>query len=222
MDTFQKITNLKELIQANVQFLKGYLNRSPYHCGPIDTETLPMLEDLVELNELGCITINSQPPIDEFYFLDSMCHQTQQKSYVEGYMLASILDEFVRFMKEYDEKYSYKIYTIHNISGIRKWIYKLINLSDIRVDLHIDHCKNISENLTRERTTKFGDDNVCAFTWRNYSNIHSEIPMPYDFENLPNMDKFMVNKMVKFIIYSNEYNEGRVEKLLLKFFKNLQ
>ena len=215
MNTFRRITNLKEFIQVNDQILKG-------HYGPVDSETLPMLNDLIELNKLGCITINSQPAQDEIYFLDSKCYQVQQKSYIEGYMLTSILDLFVQFMKDYDNEYSYKIYTIKKLSGIKKWIYNLFQFSDIKVELYIDHCKNISENLTRERTTEFGQNKLCTFTWKNYSDIHSESPMYYDFEDLPNMDKIIVNKMVKFIIYSNEYNKGCVEKTLLKFFKNLQ
>jgi hypothetical protein len=222
MNTFRKITTFQELIDANVQFLEGKIHRTPYHCAPVDDETLPMIDDLVKLNKLGCITITSQPAVDETYYKNQKWLQLQQKSFLEGYMPISVLCPFIQFMSTYDQEYSYKIYTIKKISGIKKWLYKLFNLSDIQVKLYLEHSKCVHENLTRERRTEFGQNKITKFTWINYTNIHQDSNMPYDFEGLPNIEPIVVEKMIKFFIYSNEYNKGCVEKLLLKFFKNLQ
>ena len=222
MDTFRKISTFQELIDTNVQFLEGKIHHTPYHYGPVDDETLPMIADLVKLNKLGCITITSQPAVNETYYKNQKWLQLQQKSFLEGYMPISVLCPFIQFMSTYDQEYSYKIYTIKKISGLKKWIYTLLGLSDIQVKLYLEHSKSANENLTRERCTEFGQNKITKFTWINYTNVPQDIIMPYDFEGLPNIEPIIVEKMIKFFIYSNDYNKSCVEKLLLKFFKNLQ
>jgi hypothetical protein len=59
---FSQIQNFAELCKVNILFLRGEIPMTPYHLGPIDEETVPLVEKLVEINRLGFLTISGQPP----------------------------------------------------------------------------------------------------------------------------------------------------------------
>jgi hypothetical protein len=59
---FKAVRNFKELLRVNAAFLRGEVNGTPYHLGPIADETGPIAKELIELHEkYGVMTINGQP-----------------------------------------------------------------------------------------------------------------------------------------------------------------
>ena len=50
-----------QLIELNRKFLKGDIKSTPYHLGPIDTETAPLVQDLLRLHDFKLLTFCSQP-----------------------------------------------------------------------------------------------------------------------------------------------------------------
>lgn len=74
---YTKAHTPQQLAAATIGFLRGETDQTPAHLGPIDEETVCLVEDLVRINELGFITDNSQPgERDEF---------GSQRAWVDGY-----------------------------------------------------------------------------------------------------------------------------------------
>jgi hypothetical protein len=46
---FQDVKTYRDLQDSNILFLEGGLNRTPYHHGSVDPETIPLLNDLVNI-----------------------------------------------------------------------------------------------------------------------------------------------------------------------------
>jgi hypothetical protein len=55
--------SLADLAQATVAFLRGDLDQTPIHGGPPNDETDPLVPALVEMNEAGFVTTDSQPGV---------------------------------------------------------------------------------------------------------------------------------------------------------------
>ncbi len=58
---YEQSKTFSDLCQANIRFLNGELDRSPWNYGPICTETYPILNELIEMNQRGLLTTDSQP-----------------------------------------------------------------------------------------------------------------------------------------------------------------
>jgi hypothetical protein len=50
-----------QLIELNRKFLKGEIDSTPYHVGPIETETELLVQDLLQLHDYRLLTFNGQP-----------------------------------------------------------------------------------------------------------------------------------------------------------------
>lgn len=53
--------DFSDLLVLNQKFLLGEIPETPYHCGPIDDETIPLVESLLRLHDFQLLTDNSQP-----------------------------------------------------------------------------------------------------------------------------------------------------------------
>jgi hypothetical protein len=73
---WKDVSTFKDLQQNVILFLRGKHTTSPWHGTPVDPETVPLLEDLITLNQGGFITTESQP--DEYTKKDI------QRAYVSG------------------------------------------------------------------------------------------------------------------------------------------
>lgn len=54
-------TDFSQLCALNRQFLLGKIPETPYHCGPIEDETRPLVNGLLKLHDFHLLTDNSQP-----------------------------------------------------------------------------------------------------------------------------------------------------------------
>lgn len=98
---FEKSQNFSELCQANIRFLKSELDRSPYHLGPICPETYSILDDLIEINQNGLLTTNSQPGCQ---IKDYLGRDYQQNAYItficrieKAYYILGHLEEYLGY-----------------------------------------------------------------------------------------------------------------------------
>ncbi len=65
----------------------GEIPETSYHCGPIEDETIPLVNDLLKLHEFGLITNGDQPYEHEGVFkLGKEMAEYQQRSYVSFMM----------------------------------------------------------------------------------------------------------------------------------------
>lgn len=84
------------ILELNRRFILGEIPRTPYHCGPLDDETLPFIDGLLRLHDFQLLTDNSQPYVHE-RSLDSN-HQRleyQQRPCVSFLMLGDNDQAFV-------------------------------------------------------------------------------------------------------------------------------
>jgi hypothetical protein len=61
---WKKVSTFDALNEEVIAFLEGKRRETPWHGGPVDEETIPLLGDLIELNKLGFISTEGQP--DEY------------------------------------------------------------------------------------------------------------------------------------------------------------
>jgi hypothetical protein len=61
MASFETARTYQDVVDANVAFVVGDLQETPYHHGPLDEESEPLRDDLVAINAAGAVTVNSQP-----------------------------------------------------------------------------------------------------------------------------------------------------------------
>ncbi len=76
---------LDRLIEQTIAFLERR-GSVPYHHGPIDEETYPLVRTLVEINRNGFVTTNSQPgtPMQTYVWPDGSRHEATQRSFLTG------------------------------------------------------------------------------------------------------------------------------------------
>jgi hypothetical protein len=55
------VSSLSELKRHMVHYLNGKYTTSPWHFAPVDEETIPLLGNLIQLNQMGFITSQGQP-----------------------------------------------------------------------------------------------------------------------------------------------------------------
>ena len=219
MISFKDVQTYRDLQDVNILFLQGKLKKTPYHLGPVDEETIPLLENLITINDLGFISVMGQPALDEIKFVDrtwklngQICgnwwYQLRQRSVIEGYLPKAYLDLFLEFMVNQPDYY-YRIYDIQKKTGwFGGYSFELPVLYDGMPR---------GLNITLVRVSK--DLNMLdEADWDDPTNILLSIPPPFDFYGYSNIENIMIPYTVKVVISSKEYNSGSVEQLLLDFF----
>lgn len=58
---WKSVSSLRELKHHIVKFLNGEHKTSPWHYAPVNSETVPLLGNLIQLNKMGFITTQGQP-----------------------------------------------------------------------------------------------------------------------------------------------------------------
>jgi hypothetical protein len=228
---FSQIQTYPELCEANIRFLKGELPMTPYHLGPIDEETVPLVKKLVEINRRGFLTVNGQPALRKITFLPKVggdlghrypngaWYCLEQRPYLEGYLPKIYVDAF-RVWMESKPGYVYNIYEFHVCP--RNFLDKLFN-RPLQFDApFLEGTTPLSRryNVTREQlhtSRKQLQDAPFDF----YTNIPRDEAW-YDFYAYPNLTTFLVPDTVKLVIMGTEYDKGDIEKLMLQFLKAIR
>jgi len=98
---------------ANVAFLRGALSRAPYHRGPVAEETIPLVQKLIQINAHGFISVSGQPATCKHAEQETadegaptshnqsgvVFGDTEQKSYLQGFLHENYLADFVTFIQ---------------------------------------------------------------------------------------------------------------------------
>ena len=106
---FRDVRRYSDLQEVYVKYLKGEIKFSPDQAGPVNHETIPLLDSLIKINELGLITVNGQPSKCEYGVLKSY----EQKSYITGFMEKKYLQSFMEYVQNQNEFY----YSLLNYSN---------------------------------------------------------------------------------------------------------
>lgn len=93
---FSSMQNYSDLQFMMQEFLMGVVQATPWHLGPVDKETIPLLDDLRKINALGMITVESQPGlVDKKYNI-------AQRSYLEAIVPKYIVHTIGYMLKNTD------------------------------------------------------------------------------------------------------------------------
>ena len=192
-----------ELIQYNLKFLNGELDKTFYHGGPVDPETLPLLDKLKSINSLGFFTIAGQPSLCEGPTFISKTKKVNGKT--EG-----------NFYYKSEQK-SYLIGFIEKSESTKKLLLYLHKNDKVHISISNKDGKYISNfpgryNVTRESTRTSEDKSWSK--WRLYTNIQNE--HSFDDNDIKGLkDCLMITIAVK------NYCEDSVEDILLNYYNTL-
>jgi hypothetical protein len=82
-ELWEAATDFSHLWALNRKFLLGEIPETPYHAGPIDDETIPLVEGLLKLHDFRLLTDGSQPYEHQHAFrLGEEWAEYQQRPYV--------------------------------------------------------------------------------------------------------------------------------------------
>jgi hypothetical protein len=202
---WKSITSYQDLVDVNVAFLNGKLSRTPYHSGPIDKETVPLLKKLIKINKMGFVSIEGQPAVCSYKNITTknifgkeigkMFYDEEQKSYSVGILPLKYLAPLRAFLSK------------------RKDVYYLITDRKKTLDY-----KYPDSNLTRKR---FNRDKMLLSVekWLMYTNATKNIKSVLRlFKGIGSMDKIIDSSML-IIISGTEYCSGSVEDIIFDFLK---
>lgn len=117
--TPQDIKSLSEIV---VSYLRGDLQSLPWSDGPIGEESQIIVDRLIKLNEIGYITMNSQPALnairsnDKVYGWGPKVGYVYQKQYLEFFCHQSIIPTLLQKIDEYNSKNESSILTYYAVN----------------------------------------------------------------------------------------------------------
>jgi len=76
---WMRMSTYKQLRAATLLFLNGMLGGSVWHNGPLDPETVAVVDELRQINALGFLTTHGQPGKSE-------CHEAKFNDYTQEYL----------------------------------------------------------------------------------------------------------------------------------------
>jgi hypothetical protein len=122
---WKSVSSLRELKHHIVQFLNGKHKTSPWYHAPVNSETVPLLGNLIQLNNMGFITTQGQPTD---YIYPVKHHKTGNIIIQDGGQLAEIKHGYMDGILD-GRQYSISklIKHIQNDRDTCALIYKFIN-----------------------------------------------------------------------------------------------
>ncbi len=87
---WENVDSYVELQELMMLFLDGKLETSPWHGDPVDEETVPLLQNLINIVMRGFVTVESQPGTCDEHEL--------QRAYITGFWPKENMDEFISAM----------------------------------------------------------------------------------------------------------------------------
>jgi len=194
LDTYKQITTFEEFQTLNLAFLKGEITETIYSCGPVEEETLPLLPSLIKLNELGFITLDSQPGtftkdiFNDEYFIE------EQKPYLEGFCRYKDLTRIEECLKKLPVYY--RINTYHTDPVLLSQTFP-----------------KFPYNLTRDKA-HHDPKQLRTESWRHYTNLNVQVYADTFGMNYP----FFQDVVFVFIAGKEYQQKINIAKELVEYF----
>jgi hypothetical protein len=197
--TYNGVNTYSDLLDVNVRFLEGKITQTPYHFGPVDPETLPLLPDLIRINKAGFHSMGGQPACKERFESRGRYYDLHQKSYIDGIIpkaMAAHLTAFLRNQPVYVDMYQIGPFGA------------LINTFPPKY------------NLTKDRSSEH-EDELDMQEWRMYTNHRPRTEsIERAFSEYPRICSLLRRDCLEIMIACKEYGTGSVIDILLEFFNN--
>lgn len=199
MKNWSSARTFADLVDLNVRFLRGELTETPYHLGPVDDETIPLLSRLVRVNQLGFVSIAGQPAVRLSGKGGGHNYVIEQKSFIEGLLLKSRAHCFINFMRHNKDVY---VFVKDPLSG--RTLFNNFPTENYLVK-RIKHFASSSE-----RTKASWQDDISSV-------IGDDLHLSHDFRRYPQLQAMIVNKCVEVSMAGKRWVHGLVEHALLAF-----
>lgn len=167
-EIFENSKNIDELIYNNICYLKGDLSSTCYTLGPIETQTYAILDQLIELNNLGFITVKSCNGSKDPISCYNKSHTHKNRSYIRGLIKKS---DYIKLQNLNPKEF---IVTVHHqkINSKDQHLHYTNLLND---DLWIQAC-----NCEQFYIKNIEQDNINSFDYfSNCKNVYDRILEDY-------------------------------------------
>jgi hypothetical protein len=144
--------------------------------------------------------------------------RTQQRPFLEGYLLKSQVYMFQEFMK-LEPNYVYNIYEFV-VPEQTFWSWLTGSVREIRTLIFKSNHDNDVISVSRSRTHKT-DPTVLESPeggWETETIVPTKESV-YDFDTCPNIQPILIPHTVKIVVIGKNYNKGSTEALMLRFFR---
>ncbi len=125
MIKYKNVNSFNDLLNLNISFIKGEIDKTIYHLGPLDKETDEIKKEILEINQKGLLTTQSQPGGLNFigyrqrpYLKFFINKNTENFNKIKNFLLSNDL-------------YFYRIFNIHNSETIKNFDCDLIITKEI-------------------------------------------------------------------------------------------
>lgn len=190
------INNFKELQQATIDFLNKNLCELPTHSAPVEDETEIIKKDLVKINELGLLTICSEPFI--YYFGNGIKYR--QRPFVCVIIQQKIFGQFISKLEEMNK----------NVTAIASYL----NNGEYSVHGRMDYGKlKKSEGIlymTMHQAKINGKWVEDPAQYTTMSFCYDDMQMCYS----PELQKELKENYLYVNIYSDEFNNKLFEDII--------
>ena len=171
MEEFFTVKTYKELLEVNKKFIRGEIEETPYHYGPLEADSQTLKDDLLALHDKGILTVNGQAgaagtSYNEWSDYAQGYVDQKQAPYLSFYMEKN---KGEKLKKELDRdnsfKYSLKYPLMYIFSNREKTVYNNFNGKFA---------------VTMERTAKTINE-LKNTPWKDYTVLRSQ-GHPYETE----------------------------------------
>jgi hypothetical protein len=196
---YERVATFQDLVDINISFLRGLRKQTYYHATPLDEETLPLVDKLVDINEHGFYSTGGQPGLLEYNQNGPLgIYSMEQKSFLEGYCENNLVTQaLLEYLDTGRENYYFMVYSQKQGVPIRG---------------NMPATYRTSYNVTRDKLIRKHND------WRYYTNL----PLRncyFDESGYEQVDD-IIGKCLFIQIAAKEYGpEYSVEDFLLNFFR---
>jgi hypothetical protein len=161
---FKDSKNMEELIYHNIEYLNGNHYSSCYTNGPIKSETIIILNYLLEINRLGFITVKSYNGSKNPIQCYNKCHTNKQRSYIRGLVKK---DNYAK-IKNYLKSKNFVVINHQKISKDHPIHYTLILNNDLWIQSCI--CEQFYIKNIDDYDDNFKDSYECFSECKNVYN----------------------------------------------------
>lgn len=144
---YKKAATLDDLANINIQFLRGNIKRTLHHLGPLYPDSLPLVDDLVKLSEMGYVSIDGQSGecVYDKEYKDKekkLYVSEKQRAYVRG-LLSKKYD--INKLKNFLDKDSRVIYYITELNNLDNVINNYTGYYPVTVNKIADSVRELKE-----------------------------------------------------------------------------
>ncbi len=185
---WENVINFRQLQDLMISFLNGKLPNNPWHATEVDPETVPLLKRLIDLNDLGCVSVEGQP--------GECSEDSIQRAYLDGFVQNDInIDKLFELCEQnriFCVVTDYNNQTFYRSNNYNNGIYNLtIEYDKYDPLFHSDN--QLYHLLYRQRA------NLTDETIQHYKNFVNEY-----FDNI--QDKQEVLRYISYIENGLKYN----------------